>query len=215
MKAALKAVAKTIFVLGLCILFLARVSCRADERSQHIDDYLDSQYDWAMCLDVGKAQHYLNYEGSRLHPLDKVRITFRQSPRSSAAIAASATTTLLYEELWYHQGVPIGSQRRAQLKINRQKLGTILLRSSGLEPVQAGEALNAAIRLFVDLQLMQQNINTFVVPLEYYALMSADLGKYRFYQPNKAQKNAMSGPQLSIRLLSYPSGRDETFFFQK
>jgi hypothetical protein len=122
---------------------------------------------------------------------------------------------MIYEELWYHKGVPIGSQRRSRLNINKQQIGTIIIMRVGPAPDEAGAALNAAIRLFVDLQMMHQNISTLLVPLEYYDLMAAELAKYRFVRLGKTQENALEGQQLSIRLLSYPSGRDERYFFQK
>src|SRR5271163_2303912 len=72
------------------------------------DDYLGTEFPWAMVLDLPDTSYYLNYRGSKLWTLTRVRVNLRAY---SQANNRQPPTTTFYENLWYHNQSPIGLRR--------------------------------------------------------------------------------------------------------
>ena len=178
------------------------------------NEYLKREYDWAMFLDIQEVPHYLNYQSSSLRSILRVRTNYKPFPRGEGLVAPNGNSRV-YEELWYHKGLPLGSERRFILDTPRQEIGVIVLRNIGPGPERAQVALNAALRLMLDLQFKHLRADVIAVPLERYDAIAGALEYYRFTKVSTQTEAAMNGKQLSILLQSYPSKRDERYFLQK
>src|SRR3990167_4330555 len=96
----------------ISLFFLTQSPCMAAMGPDLHDHHLSYNYIWAMYLDMHEVPHYLNYRGSKLHPLAKVRVRFRYFPPEKNSDKWPAKT---YEELWYYDGKPVGLRRYGQL----------------------------------------------------------------------------------------------------
>jgi hypothetical protein len=200
------AIISLLLLLSCC--FGAQVpSCDAQKNPDLIDDGLKQECDWAFFLDVQDVNHFLNYSGSQLHPLSRVRVSVRKFSRSGQDESESSATQT-YEELWYRDGMPIGLRRRSKLTIKPHSLGMVTLGATDFKEEHSRALANALIRLLIDLQFRQAVTSVVVVPADDYDRISAGLNRYHFF----ADINPSEGKQMSIHLSSTPAGKDGYFF---
>lgn len=169
---------------------------------------LQQQCDWAMYVDVQDVQHYLNYTGSQLHPLSKVRVTFRAMSRLNPSAAGDAQT---YEKLWYYQGKPIGLRRLLQPAIATNSQGILVLAPVDSDSNHAQAVADTLVRLYVDIQLRNANTIMVLVSDENFNQIAQALGHYKFFASGTTPT---SGAQMSIYLCSSDSNREEHLFLQ-
>lgn len=167
---------------------------------------LDRQYDWSIFLESLEVTNYLNYKGSKLHPLTKVRIFIQKSPRGNTE--REDTEPFVYEDFWYYNGRCIGMHRKHKMGLPKDSSGVIVLRKCADKSNQAVAATNAALRVLVDLQLAQVSTNLLMVSPENYEEIAAALSEFGFFRGIIPS----SGKQLGLDLRSYPHGREERFY---
>ena len=172
------------------------------------DERLETECDWAMYLDAQEMQQFLNYPKSRLHPLTRVRISYRSFPRiNDDGPAEPPTNSKTFEELWYSRRTPVGLRRRMQLQIKPESMGMIVV-GPAQKKEQCQALSHALVRLLVELQFKDAITSTVVVPEDNYDQIAEGLAYYHF---EPGLKNA-EGKQMSIQLSSSSSTRQETFF---
>lgn len=169
-------------------------------------DYLDREYDWTIFVDASAVEQYLNYKGSKLHPLTKVRVSVQKSPRSLQN--DEEATEYVYEDFWYYKGKPIGLHRKHKLDIRQGLCGLVVIRHTSNQPGQVMSVTNAALRVLVDLQYAKLVTNTFMVAEEDYEEVSGCLNEFGFYKGIQPS----AGKQLGIDLRTFPTRREERFY---
>ena len=174
------------------------------------DPYFEREFDWAMFIEIPDSRHVLNYPGSQLHPLTKMRVNFRTFARSGGS---EHRPQRIYEELWYHKGKPIGSKRYNQLDIPAGKSGVIAVGSMNDQADEGQSVANALVRLLLDLQLKKISVCLVLVPEGCYDQVVTGLGRYSFLP--ESQIFSMDGAQMGIHLRSYPASKDQYFYFAK
>lgn len=189
--------------LCLFLVVLVELPCAAGSG----DPYLGREFDWSMFVELQDAPNYLDYRGSLLHPLSKVRVHLHTYPSMNGT---TSTTNSVYEEFWYHNGKPLGSRRVSELSITTNRLGAIVIGPLDARPEQTTAAVNATVRLIMDLQLKQIGTHVVFVPYERYDAVAGAFEHYRFLRGNPASE----GVQMSINLRSYPAGIDERLFLR-
>lgn len=167
---------------------------------------LDRQYDWTIFLEALEVESYLNYKGSKLHPLTKVRVFIQKSPRGNSE--KEDTEPFVYEDFWYFNGKCIGMHRKHTMALRKDSLGAIVLRKCSGKSNQALAATNAALRVLVDLQQAQVGTNILMVSPADYEEIAGSLSEFGFYRGIIPS----SGKQLGLDLHSYPHGKDERFY---
>jgi len=182
--------------------------CRADIRPDLIDERLQRETDWAMMLDVQDINHFLNYQGSQLHPLSRVRVSFRSFPRSS--VGNKPEDSRIYEQFWYYDGKPIGLRRRSEVQVEPNSAGIIVLRSTDGKPEHTRALTNALIRVVLDLQFKKAAASEVLVAEQDYDQVAADLNHYHFFPTVPT-----TGTQLVIHLSCNHAAREEFFFYSK
>lgn len=182
--------------------------CRADIRPDLVDERLQHETDWALMLDVQDINHFLNYSGSQLHPLSRVRVSFRNYPRAAEGTQPQDSRT--YEQFWYYDGKPIGLRRRSEVHIAPDSTGLIVLGSTDGKPEHTQALTNALIRIVLDLQFKRATASTVLVGEQDYDLIAAALNRYHFYPITPT-----NGTQLVIHLSCNHAAREEFFFYTK
>jgi hypothetical protein len=189
----------------VCLSFLFVFPSSAQINSDLSDPYLDREFDWAMFVDARELKDYLKYPGSKLYPVTNVRVTFRSIQRG---INPQRMPTEAYEEIWYHDGLPIGLHRHRNLKLAPGAMGIIVLGSSTEESDRTAAMCNALIRLIMDVELHKAVISLVQVPREEYEGIALGLEKYGFLPESKGINQ--SSPNIHLR--SSPKGRDEYYY---
>lgn len=175
------------------------------------DTYLGTEFTWAMVLDLPDMRHYLNYPGTKLSPIAKVQVHFRSYPHE---YNRPPSTNTLYEELWYHNDVPIGLRRYNQISIPAQCDGAIVVcpRDVTSDEAQRASAItDAIVRLVVDVQFRNTLTGLVLVPSADYDNVAEGLSRYKFLV---AHIGSPIRP-ISIHLRAYPKGKDQIFYLQK
>ncbi len=170
------------------------------------DEYLQTQLDWAMFIDLQEIQHYLNYEGTRLWPLARGRVYFRVYPHNGEPIGKSQAK--IYKEFWYRKGMPIGLRCRNQLNIERDKTGIIVVSEKLNNSDNIRAATDVIVRLILELQFQSIITSIVQVPLVQFDQFASCLSHYGF---NRLARRS-SGQQLSIHLRSNPPGKDDHYY---
>jgi hypothetical protein len=174
------------------------------------DDYLGTEFAWVMVLDLPDAKYYLNYPGSKLSPLTKVRVRYRSFPQKSQW---TIPTNTAYEELWYKGEVPVGLRRHSEIAIPYLTNGAIIVCPGDGEADFAQRApaiADAIVRVMVDIQFRQGVTALVLVPKEEYDYIAARLAQYKFF----AAENGSIIRPVNMHMRAYPSGKDELFFLQ-
>ena len=199
-----------IFALLLCFLacFLANAAC-ASVNDELSNEYLMNQFDWTLYLDVRDLPAYLNYRGTSLNPLTRVRVYFRKFLRS--ANGASGETIATYEDFWYRQGQVLGMKRLMPLKLSDNESGCIMVGPAKSSVSDSGAAADSVVRLIADLYLKNAVAGTVFVPAGEYDAFTSSLGRYHF----SPQIKMSEGTQMSIHLQAYPNGSDEYLYLRK
>lgn len=180
-----------LLLIGLACLCILPSS--AEFRPDLSHAYLQQQFAWAMYIDSRQVDHYLNYAGSKLHPLTKVRIRYRYFPHDGRVVDWPAKT---YDELWYHDGTPIGLRRNAEIKLNTNDIGVIIIGPADGAAKSNLATADALVRLLVNLQLQHGTVGSVVVPSDQYDSLVENLARYGFFE----SKKVVQGPQMKIHL---------------
>jgi hypothetical protein len=195
-------------LLSACLLLsLERISFAAIKQELS-NEHLLSQFDWALYLDVRDMPSYLNYKGTRLHPLTRIRVFLRKYART--AEGNSGSTIVVYEDFWYYKGRVIGLRRRLPLKPEANQVGCIMTGAFAEAAESRQAATDAIVRLLSDLYLKQGVISVVMVPDNQFDGVSSSLARYKF-SPNLGSNE---GEQMSLHLQSYPGCKDEYFYLK-
>lgn len=174
------------------------------------DDYLGTQLDWAILLDLPDTSYYLNYPGSKLWPVTKVSVHFR-SYRQDARRAP--TTDTFYEELWYHKQAVLGMRRFHQFSIPQYSMGAIIVCPADSQSdlsLRAPAITDAILRLLVDIQFRNGVTGLVMVPQNEYENIADALAQYNFFAPDGHSRMRA----ISVHMRGYPEGKDTLFYLQ-
>jgi hypothetical protein len=178
---------------------------------------LARRYDWIAYLDIETWPYYLRYQGSTLNPIDRVRVTYQQTPAPFLLrnLEVPPLASIKYEDFWCHAGRAYGLSRlvRAPTQTNDQVV--VFLRSpantnsSGILEAAA----NCAMHLLAESSLNQSIVAAVAVPQSNFEDISGKFEKFHFY-PMSLPFTGRSGA-LSFQLISYPDGQERDFYYDR
>jgi hypothetical protein len=206
-------IVNSLFLVWVLVLLLdqMRVFASVKDMSQDLpDSYLGREFSWAMILNLPDEKHYLNYPGSKLLPVTKVRVQLKSYPKESYYVPPS---NALYEELWYHGQVPLGMRRFSQNSIAKQSMGAIVIcpGDAKADPIQRASAIgDAIVRLLIDAQLHASVVGLVLVPADEFDSVAAALSEYNFVPSRKCTHMQ----PMNLHLRAYPDGQDDMFYLQ-
>jgi hypothetical protein len=193
--------------VSFSLLISSALPAHCEIDSQLDDEYLESQFDWAMYLEAREVKYYLNYEGSKLKPLTRVNVYFRAFPDANDQ-PGDKHPSKAYEDLWYHKGVLIGLRRKNELDIEHKKIGILIVGKPPAGTQFDAVLCNAVVRLVLDLQFRHIVVSVVQVPILDYDQFTGNLASLKFY-PNSEPHE---GKQLSLHIRSYPQGREDYYY---
>lgn len=160
--------------------------------------------DWVMVLSVTRLPDYLKYPGSKLCPITQVRVSYVNCLDKTPAPPA------LYEDLWYHDGKPVGCKRYSLITIKQfDRRGTIYLRPGKDASANTAAVANAIVRLSVDLNVHDVSAAAVIVPEEVHRQLVSDFSACGFFK-----REVRAGAQVNIRLVSNPRVFDEYLYYK-
>jgi hypothetical protein len=192
-------------ICSLLVLLFCPSNSDAEIKIGLNDPYLQGQADWGVYLDVQEIQQYLNYPKSKLHPLSRVRATYREFSRTKAGASQAPKT---HEILWYFQRTPIGMKRYTQLSLRPQTMGMVVLGPTGGSSEHCADLTNTLIRTLIEIQFTEATVSNVLVPGENYDEIANQLHYYHFSKG----MNRKEGKQMNIHLCSSTSAREDFFF---
>lgn len=182
------------------------VICCAEQAPLYSDAWLDQRYDWVLYLELNTMKGYLNYPSSQLWPMVSVKVSYRVNPRLAAA--GTPNKAVPYEELWYHEGRPIGCRRYTTLPIKKGWQGAVCISPTPDAAVQSPALANSIVRLLLDVSLINNVLTVVLVPPQTTSLISNDLGRFKFF-PTK--DNSLNGASLIHLFVSSGDPTDRLF----
>jgi hypothetical protein len=200
---------------GALFLFLLSATTSAhaqggDDVDDFSDDTMNKRYDWVITADTTVMKKFLEFPGSGLNPLTRVKVNYRLTPRFGREHASY--DPVAYEELWYHECKPIGCRKTHSLDINWGQQGILHFRP-GREIGNSHCAIaNAIVRLMLDTGLRQAMVSGVYVPAEIFEQVKSDLGQFNFF-PYEIQPETGIRATLHVFLLSQPSGREASLYY--
>lgn len=198
-----KSIKRTGWLGALTTLACLTLQCPAvDSRAVYFtEDDLIAKCNWVIFARTTKLQNYLRYPGSQLSPLTQVRFSYVKASDLEKAPNR-------WEDLWYHDGTPVGCHRYGALDLGKSGIGVVFVPSS--DGTDTRTLANALIRLSLDLTFQKQSSAPIVVPEEICQQLVTDFGSFGFHQ-----RNVSSGFQYSIHLVSNPKNFDEFLYMDK
>jgi len=165
--------------------------------------WLDQRFDWVIYLEPKELEHYLVYPSSGLGPVTDVRMTYRVNPRLAANHVDS---TLHYEDLWYHEGRPVGCRRFGKLNIQSGWQGAICISDADSGHQNTPAEANAIVRLILEINLLNCNVTAVLVPSSMVSPLCDAMGQFQFF---RTDGSAPPGPsRLEVLVCSGLSDRN-------
>ena len=207
---------KLAFSYFLVFLYTLSIPVCAEISVSALSSYLQREFNYAFTIDVDELPYYFNYNGACLKPVVEARVLCHDYNDVLTGLALAPKKTLA-EEYWYYRSSPLGYKKHSEPPLGRQQLGAVVIRHLGKDPEHIVVAINAALRLLLDLQFKKLNAAVLIVPFDQYERVLLQLESYRFSTLAKMGREpaSLSGQQFSIRLQSYPGLREETLFYVK
>lgn len=119
-------------------------------------DRLARPYDWTVELQTKRLQHQFEYTGSHLHGVEKVHVTYVHTATASDPDPHPTD----YEDFWYHDGKPLGLERKHSFDIDQGDGISILVshKDGSATDQECKAAANAILRATVDSYLNKNAI---------------------------------------------------------
>ena len=174
---------------------------------ESLDSKLERAYDYTMPLTVQRLPHFLNYNGSKLHPVIKLTARFKPNARGQFKPQVQSS---IFEDFWYHEGDALGCRHSTGLQVGPGKLGAIVIRS-GMDNQDSPAIADALVRLTMELQFLSAPVSAVMIPSYLYDSVSDQLARFNF----RTNTTMDVGIQLNIHLISYPNGKSAYYYFQK
>ena len=194
------------------VCFLLSLALTGGEQSlaqyqESLDSKVDRAFDWTMPLTIQRLPNFLNYSGSKLHPIVRLRAGFHPNARGRFKPQVTSST---FEDLWYHEGDALGCRHDTNLQIEPGKLGALVIRS-GMDNQDSPAIADALVRLTLELQILSTPVSAVMIPSYLYDSVSDQLARFNF----RTNTTMDVGCQLNIHLISYPVGKSAYYYFQK
>jgi hypothetical protein len=162
--------------------------------------------DWVLSLNITKLNKMFVYPGSTLYPLIQVRVSyFTRDPNTHLWSSGQ-----VYEDLWFHNGMPIGCKRYTRLPFKYGSYGviTLLPTQDGFEQTKSVD--DTVLRLYMDLTRLNCIISSTVLPLAICDNAATELGYFNFYRATMVT----AGTVILLHYVSTPQGFDNYYCFK-
>jgi hypothetical protein len=204
-------------MLFAALFFVFLSPCNAlnsSDDDDDVDDFSDAimnqRYDWVITADTTTMKKFLQYPGSGLYQVSKVKVSYRLTARF--ARERVSYDPVAYEELWYHDCRPIGCRKTHQLGVESGQQGIIYFPPKGDISNNHCAVANTIVRLILDTGLKSAMLSGVIVPEEIFEQVQSDLGQFNFF-PYRIPPDSGISATMHIFLQSQPKGREASLFY--
>jgi hypothetical protein len=166
-----------------------------------------SLYDDVIELNCQEQKKYLTFSGSQLTPVSKVKVSYRLDTKHD-----KLAPLVQYEDLWYHNSVPIGCKKSEAFAIKKRDQVAILVKNDRLNNAEIGGIAGALVALRLELSINRNLMAVVRIPNEVLDPLIDELRKQNFlpYRELGRPLSTLVPIQLETDL-----GKRETMCFQK
>jgi hypothetical protein len=198
--------------LGLLIATPA-LPAFADGEDGYSEKYFEDHFDFLAILKFTKLTNYLNYKGASLSPVGNSAVTCDFHPQSNVTSEKAVRVTEKYEDLWYHNDLPIGCRRYRDMHVESSGSGCIRLISTPDAGDMPGALANAAVRLLLDINLHGCYCNTIIVPKEILGDVFNGFSRLGFSEVQSRPESGIPG-HIIVDIDSDPPGLQKRVFYR-
>jgi hypothetical protein len=167
------------------------------------DGEMDRRFDWTITVKTSIDNAALNYPTSTLKPMSKLSADYRLTPRLSPDGTARPTR---YEDLYYHEGKPIGCRLFNRLNIPANYQGAIRIVPSKDASESTAAIANAISRLCLDIGVRKAVLTVVFIPADIFSDVKDSLTQFNFYP-------TQGGP-IPLFLFSDPYGQRANLYYR-
>src|SRR5262249_16720335 len=160
------------------------------------DAEMDRRFDWTITVKTSIDNAALNYPTSTLKPMSKLSAEYRLTPRLNSDGLAHP---MPYEDLYYHEGKPIGCRLFNRLNIPQNYQGAIRIVPSKDASESTAAIANAISRLCLDVGVRKAVLTVVFVPANIFNDVKDSLTQFGFWQTE--------GGPIPLFLFSDPYGQ--------
>ena len=165
-------------------------------------------YDWTIDLETDAVKGRLEYPGSKLNNLNRVKVFYHKG----AKVEASKRTH--YEDLWYQEDQIVGCRRDHKFTVKAGEHVAIRVRhASGASSGQAQAAADAIIRLVLDSYANGSMTSAVFVPADSFNEIVQRLGRLNFYPAGAVKPDQQVYTIMVLNLYSEPEGSQQTLHY--
>lgn len=165
-----------------------------------------SPYEDVIELECEEKKEYLDFRGSKLKPILKVKVTCRCDTMHDRLPPEQK-----YEDLWFRGGTPIGTKQYIPLPIKeRHQIAIFIKPTDYITDSEIAAFAGALVRLRLETMVNHNQIKVIRIPNDTLERMLAQLEKHRFYsyRDNRERIKTLVPLQFETDL-----GRRETVSF--
>ncbi|MCC7529638.1 MAG: hypothetical protein IT342_14025 [Candidatus Melainabacteria bacterium] len=166
------------------------------------------QYENVIELQCHELKNYIEFSGTKLNSIVKVRVDCRKDTKNNRNAPPSR-----YEDLWYQNSNPLGSKKYGPLPINERDQVAIFVKSKlgMMTEAEVSACASALVLLRLDLTLNRNLIVTIRVPNQALEGLVSELRKQNFvrYDEIYEELDTLIPLQLETDI-----GRKETLCFR-
>jgi hypothetical protein len=160
-------------------------------------------FDWVIQVQTEQVQDKFAYKACKLFPLDSVAVNYYSVVKPNDSVK--------YEKLWYHDGKPIGLERKHTLGIPQGDgvcIRIALNKSGRLEQSENKAAANAIMRLWLDTQVNPSPLVIVKVPATSFTSIVDVLQRDYHCSESTSKPNEQGSSNITkMRLESEPEGQ--------
>ena len=166
-----------------------------------------SLYDDVIELQSQEQKNYLTFSGSKLKPVSKVKVSYRLDTRHD-----KTAPIVQYEELWFHNSVPIGSKKLQPFAIKRSDQVAILVKNETLNDAEIEALASALVALRLELSMNRNLMAVVRIPNDILTPLSDSLRKQHFLPYGELSRPIQSLVPIQLET---DLGKRQTMCFQK
>jgi hypothetical protein len=125
-------------------------------------DHIVVPYDWTIDLQSRELKNQFEYSASRLRGVEKIQASYKHVPTAADPEPDSHP----YEHLWYHDGKPIGLERKDDFDVNRGDGISIVVdhKDGSASDRECTATANAILRVILDCYLNKNAVVNVRIP---------------------------------------------------
>ncbi len=190
---------RRMLLLGLSLFCITTQAAQAQDSNSF-------QTDWTMRVETEELKRQFTYKGVTVSPVAKVTV--------EVCLTKDQDHKKQYENVWFHDGKPLGLERFDTFKLDKGKSATIQVThkaQGGKEEQKA--AANMILRLVLDAYHNNDSVIAVKIPVQSFDAIVQEMEHLNCVETNPAGPDEASKAKLTFTLQANPDGPVKHLFF--